>query len=102
MVTEALYIPGINISVKSGTYYQQYEDGEFVADFDVSVFFAGNMESYDYLYFEQGGFNVSLYNFMWQIESELKDSDPDILFYRKAIVVDVADREQDAVAARVA
>lgn len=55
------YIPDLNLWLREGVAMQRYEDGEMMADFDVSILFDDNDIL---LYWEQDPPHVTLHNFL--------------------------------------
>jgi len=61
----AVYIESLNLTLRQGIACVWYE-GErlFMPDFDVTVVYEGNIESQEWLYYEQDGFVVTLGNWL--------------------------------------
>ena len=61
----SVYIESLNLSLKQGIACVWDEDeGLFMPDFDVTVVYEGNIESQEWLYYEQDGFVVTLGNWL--------------------------------------
>lgn len=58
-------VPSLGLRLYDGVYFQRYEDGEFYADFGLTMICDADKEPEDeYLYFEQDGMVISLYNYL--------------------------------------
>ena len=55
------WVPEVNLWFREGVAMQRYEDGEMMADFDVTIYFD---EYENVLYWEQDPPHVALYNFL--------------------------------------
>ena len=61
----SVYIESLNLSLRQGIACVWDEDeGLFMPDFDVTVVYEGNIESQEWLYYEQDGFVVTLGNWL--------------------------------------
>ena len=61
----AVYIESLNLTLRQGTACVWDESsGLFMPDFDVTVVYEGNIESQEWLYYEQDGFVVTLGNWL--------------------------------------
>lgn len=71
----SVYVESLNLTLRQGIACV-WDEGErlFMPDFDVTVVYEGNIESQEWLYYEQDGFVVTLGNWLngrmsgWQIE----------------------------------
>ena len=61
----AVYIESLNLTLRQGIACV-WDEGErlFMPDFDVTVVYEGNIESQEWLYYEQDGFVVTLGNWL--------------------------------------
>ena len=61
----AVYIESLNLTLRHGIACV-WDEGErlFMPDFDVTVVYEGNIESQEWLYYEQDGFVVTLGNWL--------------------------------------
>ena len=61
----SVYIESLNLSLRQGISCV-WDEGErlFMPDFDVTVVYEGNIESQEWLYYEQDGFVVTLGNWL--------------------------------------
>ena len=61
----SVYIESLNLSLRQGISCV-WDEGErlFMPDFDVTVVYEGNIESQEWLYYEQDGFVVTLGNML--------------------------------------
>lgn len=61
----SVYIESLNLSLRQGIACVWDEDERlFMPDFDVTVVYEGNIESQEWLYYEQDGFVVTLGNWL--------------------------------------
>lgn len=61
----SVYIESLNLSLRQGIACVWDEDESlFMPDFDVTVVYEGNIESQEWLYYEQDGFVVTLGNWL--------------------------------------
>ena len=61
----AVYIESLNLTLRQGIACVWDESsGLFMPDFDVTVVYEGNIESQEWLYYEQDGFVVTLGNWL--------------------------------------
>lgn len=61
----AVYVESLNLTLRQGIACVWDEDeGMFMPDFDVTVVYEGNIESQEWLYYEQDGFVVTLGNWL--------------------------------------
>lgn len=61
----SVYVESLNLTLRQGTACV-WDEGErlFMPDFDVTVVYEGNIESQEWLYYEQDGFVVTLDNWL--------------------------------------
>ena len=61
----AVYVESLNLTLRQGNVCV-WDEGErlFMPDFDVTVVYEGNIESQEWLYYEQDGFVVTLGNWL--------------------------------------
>lgn len=61
----SVYVESLNLTLRQGTACV-WDEGErlFMPDFDVTVVYEGNIESQEWLYYEQDGFVVTLGNWL--------------------------------------
>lgn len=61
----SVYIESLNLTLRQGTACVWDESsGVFMPDFDVTIAYEGNIESQEWLYYEQDGFVVTLDNWL--------------------------------------
>ena len=61
----SVYIESLNITLRQGVAcIWDEEEGLFMLDFDVTIVYEGNIETQEWLYYEQDGFVVTLGNWL--------------------------------------
>ena len=61
----SVYIESLNITLRQGVAcIWDEEEGLFMPDFDVTIVYEGNIETQEWLYYEQDGFVVTLGNWL--------------------------------------
>lgn len=65
----SVYVESLNLTLRQGiSCVWDAEEGLFMPDFDVTIVYEGNIETQEWLYYEQDGMIVTLGNWLkWQI-----------------------------------